>query len=97
MKKPEKSTKIVIYQAKTGAIELRGDFRQETLWASLQQIADLFDTDKSGISRHLKNIYGTGELDERSTVAKFATVQNEGNRAVTRDIEYYNLDIYRRK
>ena len=59
----------------------------------MQQIADLFGIDKSGISRHIKNIYKDGELDEKSTVAKIATVQNEGNRIVKREIESYNLDV----
>lgn len=86
------SSKVVIYQARTGAIQLHEDLKRETVWASLQQIADLFDTDKSGISRHLKNIYKTGELDKASTVAKIATVQKEGGRSISRKIEYYDLD-----
>lgn len=84
---------IIIYQAKSGEIEFRGDIYEETLWANLQQIADLFETDKSGISRHIKNIYDSQELNKNSTVAKIATVQIEGNRKVSRDIEYYNLDL----
>jgi len=84
---------IIIYQSKQGEIEFRGDLHKETLWASLQQIADLFETDKSGISRHIKNIYQTGELEPKSTVAKIAIVQTEGKRAVKREIEYYNLDL----
>src|SRR3989344_5078577 len=83
---------IVIYQAKNGAIEFRGDFEHETVWATLDQIADVFGRDKSVISRHLKNIYKEGELDVRATVAKNATVQIEGKRHVERVIEYYNLD-----
>jgi len=59
----------------------------------LQQIANLFETDKSGISRHIKNVYKTKELERRATVAKIATVQKEGGRKITRDIEYYNLDL----
>lgn len=84
---------LVIYQAKNGAIEFKGDFKKETLWASLQQVADLFETDKSGISRHINNIYKTNELRKTSTVAKIATVQQEGNRQVKREIEYFNLDL----
>ena len=84
---------IVIYQAKGGAIEFKGNFQKDTIWASLQQIADLFETDKSGISRHIKNIYDIGELDRKSTVAFFATVQNEGGRKIKRNIEYYDLDM----
>lgn len=84
---------VVIYQTKSGAIELKGDYTKETLWANLQQIADLFETDKSGISRHINNIYKTSELDQKSTVAKIATVQKEGEREVKREIEFYNLDV----
>jgi death-on-curing family protein len=84
---------IVIYQGKNGEISLKGDFKRETIWASLQQIADLFETDKSGISRHIKNIYQSGELKKKATVAKIATVQKEGKREVKREIEYYNLDL----
>lgn len=91
MKKDEKE--IVVYQGKNGEIALKGDVKKETIWASLQQIADLFETDKSGISRHIKNIYQSGELKQKETVAKIATVQTEGKRKVKREIEYYNLDL----
>jgi len=84
---------LIIYQTKAGAIELKGDFKKETIWASLNQIAELFDTDKSGISRHINSIFEIKELDKKSTVAIFATVQREGKRTVKRDIEYYNLDV----
>lgn len=84
---------LIIYQNKSGEIEFKGDFQKETLWASLQQIADLFEIDKSGISRHIKNIYKTQELQKKSTVAIFATVQKEGNRKVRREIEFFNLDL----
>ena len=93
MKNLKKQSNIIAYQTKTGSIELKGDFKKETLWANLQQIADLFDTDKSGISRHIKNIYETKELEQKSTVAKIATVQKEGSREVEREIEFFNLDI----
>ena len=71
---------VVIYQAKSGAIELRGDFTKETIWASLDQIAAVFGRDKSVISRHFNNIFREGELDKKATVAKNATVQIEGKR-----------------
>ena len=93
MKKQSQTKGVIIYQAKTGAIELRGDFERDTIWADLQQIADLFETDKSGISRHIRNIYTIGELSRSATVANFATVQKEGGREVRRKIEYYNLDM----
>ena len=85
--------KILIYQTKNGAIELKEDVHTETMWATLQQIANLFDTDKSGISRHIKNIFISGELNNKATVAKIATVQKEGKRDVSREVEYYNLDV----
>ena len=84
---------IVIYQTKSGKIEFRGDFKQDTIWGSLNQIAQLFGRDKSVISRHIKNIFKSGELDKKSTVAKIATVQKEGKRQIKREIEYYNLDV----
>lgn len=87
------NNKIEIFQSSNGMIEFNTDIENETIWASLDQIAQLFSRDKSGISRHIKNIFKSGELDENSTVAKIATVQIEGSREVTRDIEYYNLDM----
>ncbi len=74
------------------AVEVRLDADQETVWLSLQQLAEVFERDKSVISRHLRNIYKEGELGKEATVAKNATVQQEGNRRVRRDIELYNLD-----
>ncbi len=84
---------IEIYKARDGEIKLSVDIKKETIWASLQQIADLFNVDKSGISRHIKNIFKSKELSEKATVAKIATVQKEGKREVFRDIDYYNLDM----
>ncbi len=71
-------------------IEVRLD--EDTVWLSLNQIAQLFSRDKSVISRHLRNIYKEGELSQEATVAKNATVQVEAGRKVKREIEYYNLD-----
>ena len=72
-------------------VKLKVNMKDETVWLSLEQMARLFDRDKSVISRHIKNALRE-ELDD-STVANFATVQNEGNRNVTRNIDYYNLDM----
>lgn len=83
----------IIYQAPNGAIELRKDTHEETLWGNLNQIAEVFGRDKSVISRHIKNIFNAGELLPESTIAKIATVQREGNRKVLREMEYYNLDV----
>lgn len=81
---------IEIFQAENGAIELRGDSSLDTLWANLEQIAKLFSRDKSGISRHIKNIYKSGELSKDAVVAIFATTASDGK---TYQVEYYNLDM----
>ncbi len=83
----------VIYQTKSGKIEFRGDFESDTVWGNLNQIAELFGRDKSVVSRHIKNIFKSGELKEKATIAKIATVQKEGNREVEREIDYFNLDL----
>ena len=82
-----------IYQAENGALELKTDTKNETIWANLNQIAQLFQRDKSVISRHIKNIFEEQELPKDSTVAFFATVQKEGKREVQRELEYFNLDM----
>lgn len=84
---------MLIYQTDDGLTKIDVNMQNETVWLSLDQMADLFQRDKSTISRHIKNIFDEGELDRNSTVAKFATVQNEGNRQVERAIDYYNLDV----
>lgn len=84
---------LVIYQASNGAIELRADLEKETILASLNQIADLFDVQKAAVSKHVKHIFDTGELLPKATVSKMETVQNEGGRRVRRTIEMYNLDM----
>lgn len=83
---------ILIYQQDNQDIEVQLDSDKETLWLSLNQISDLFGRDKSVVSRHLSHIYKEGELDKKATVAKNATVQKEGERKVTRQVEFYNLD-----
>ncbi len=89
----ENKGEIVFFQSKDGISKLSVKLQDETVWLSLEQMAELFQCDKSTISRHIKNVFAEGELDESSTVANFATVQNEGARAVERNIEYYNLDV----
>lgn len=84
---------MLIYQTEDGLTKIDVNMQDETVWLSLEQMSDLFQRDKSTISRHIKNIFDEGELVRASTVAKFATVQNEGNRQVERAIEYYNLDV----
>ena len=83
---------IEIYTPSNGHTQIQVQFEKDTVWLNLNQIAELFERDKSVISRHFNNIFKEGELDKASTVAKNATVQQEGNREVSRDVEYYNLD-----
>lgn len=89
----EQKTELVIFKAQDGNIKLDVNIDKDTVWLSLEQMSALFERDKSTISRHIKNVFKEGELSENSTVAKFATVQNEGNRNVERMIENYNLDV----
>ena len=84
---------MVIYQTKSGAIEFRGDFAHETLWATQAQIAEIFGIERSVITKHIGNIYKENELKEKGTSAKIAQVQTEGKRTVERSVEHYNLDV----
>jgi hypothetical protein len=92
MKKLQEN-KIVIYQAKSGAIELRGDLSKETLWATQLQIANAFEIDVRTVNEHIKNIYSSRELNERPTIRNFRIVQKEGKREVEREVRHYNLDL----
>ncbi len=91
--KPKTNSEIVLYQAADGKTRLEVQFQGETAWLSLNQMAELFQRDKSVISKHIKNAFDEGELRPESTVAKFATVQTEGSRTDSREIEFYNLDV----
>ena len=89
---PGGGTELLLYQTEDGQTRIEVRLVGETLWLTQNQMAELFQVDKSGISRHLDNIYETGELSREATVARYATVQQEGNRQVSRDLECYNLD-----
>lgn len=82
-----------MYTTEDGITKVEVTFDNDTVWLSLDQIAELFQKNKSTISRHIKNIFSEGELLAKATVAKFATVQKEGNRIVERQIDFYNLDV----
>ena len=84
---------ILIYQSKDGSTKIDVKLENETIWLNQYQLAELFQTDRTSIVKHIKNIFETGELTEDATCAKIAQVQKEGNRNVTRDILYYNLDM----
>jgi len=83
---------IILYQSNELPEHIEVRLGDDTIWLTLNQISQLFNRDKSVISRHLSNIYKEGELSQEATVAKNATVQIESGRKVKREIEYYNLD-----
>lgn len=84
---------IEIYQAESGETEISVQLNNDTVWLNLGQLVELFQRDKSVISRHLNNVFKENELSRKATVAKIATVQVEGEREVERIIEYFNLDV----
>lgn len=90
--KEQKRGEIILYKAKQGP-QVEAHLENETIWLSLNQIAGLFSVQKAAISKHIKNIFGTGELSENSTVSKMETVQKEGNRTIKRATEMFNLDM----
>ncbi|WP_367391391.1 virulence RhuM family protein [Lewinella sp. LCG006] len=84
---------IILYQTENGQTKIEVVLDNETVWLNHAQMEELFQTDRTSILRHIKNIYKTGELDEKSTCAKIAQVREEGERSVRREIIYFNLDI----
>ncbi len=85
--------KIIIYQTQDGQTKIDVRLENETVWLTQNQMAELFQTTKQNVSSHIKNIFEEGELSENSTVKDYLTVQQEGNRKVSRNISYYNLDV----
>ena len=80
---------IIIYQSKDGKVSVETLMKDESLWLNTHQMATLFEIDRSGIVKHLKNIYETNELEKKSTCAKIAQVAKDGKK---REMDYYNLD-----
>ena len=85
--------KIIIYQTEDGQTQIDVRLENETVWLTQAQMAELFETDRTSIVRHINNIYKVEELERESTCAKIAQVQIEGNRTVKRNIPYFNLDM----
>ena len=85
--------KIIIYQTEDGKTQIDVRLENDTVWLTQAQMAELFQTDRTSIVRHIQNIYKIGELDRESTCAKIAQVQTEGHRYVRRTIPYFNLDM----
>ena len=84
-----RKTEFLLYKAEDGRIRIETRLENETVWLSINQMAELFGVDKSGISRHLKNIFEIGELTREAVVAKFATTASDGK---TYKVDHYNLD-----
>lgn len=84
------SNQIVIFQTDDNKVSIDVRFDEETVWLTLDQMASLFDRDKSTISRHIKNVFDEGELCSDSVVAKYATTASDGK---TYQVDYYNLDV----
>ena len=93
MKQIDLNNEIVIYQSEDGKTQLDVKLEGETVWLTQTQMSELFQTDRTVINRHIRNIYKSGELEEEATCAKNAQVRIEGNRTVSRSIPYYNLDM----
>ena len=85
--------KIVIYQTEDGQTQIDVRLENETVWLTQAQMVELFQTTKQNVSLHVGNVFKEGELEQEATVKEYLTVQNEGNRKVTRKVKYYNLDV----
>ncbi len=84
---------ILIYQSEDGLTNIEVKMQDETVWLSQQQMADLFQTSRTNVVEHIKHIYAEDELEEVLTCRKFRQVRTEGNRKVSRELPYYNLDM----
>ena len=89
----KEQSQIKIFRAKDHKVEVSVQLDNETVWLNRNQLATLFDRDIKTIGKHINNVFKEGELSKEATVAKYATVQKEGDRDVTRDVEHYNLDV----
>lgn len=86
-------SELILYQTQDGKMWIETRFSGETAWLSLNRMAELFQRDKSVISKHIKNLFDEGELKPEATAAKYATLQTAGGRQVSREIEYYTPDV----
>ena len=89
----ENKGNIIIYQSEDGNIRLDVRLEEKTVWLTQQQMAELYGSSRTNVVEHIKHIYEEGELQENATCRNFRQVRKEGNREVTREIPYYNLDM----
>ena len=87
----EKKNEIILFE--DGGVKLEVSMQDETVWLTQKQMSKLFEKDRKTITRHIQNIYRDGELEEKSTSSFFEQVQDEGGRTITRQVQYYNLDM----
>jgi hypothetical protein len=87
-----RQNRVILYTTADGKVTVDVFFARETFWLTQRTLADLFGVRVPAVSRHLKNIYAAGELAREATVSKMETVQAEGKRQITREVEFYNLD-----
>lgn len=90
---PDNNGEIIIYQSEDGSAKIDVRIQYDTVWLSQQQMAELFNTSRTNVVDHIKNIYEEGELSREATCRKFRQVQIEGSREVSREIPFYNLDM----
>src|SRR3990167_9890002 len=93
MQEDNQKSQIVIYKSPTGETKIDVRFDGDTVWLTQNALAELFQTTKQNISMHINNIFEEGELKWEATVKYYLTVQKEGMQEVSRDLEYYNLDL----
>ena len=86
-------SELILYQTEDNRTRIEVRLEDETVWLSLNQMAELFQTTKQNVSLHIQNIYAEGELRREATVKEYLTVQKEGSREVSRSLEHYNLDV----
>jgi len=87
---------LIIYKTEDGKIKIETHFENETVWLSIEQVAELFQRDRSVISRHIKNIFSEGELEENMVCANFAHTTQHGaikEKSQTQNVKFYNLDV----
>ena len=89
----EENNQIIVYNTHDGSIKIEVKLKDETVWLSQRQMAELFDKDIRTVSEHIQNVYSEGELAKNSTIRNFRIVQNEGKREISRNVDFYNLDV----
>ncbi len=92
MNRELKESEFLLYSSDNGDVKIEVFLKDETVWLTLNKVAELFETTKQNISYHFQNVFESGELDKKATVKEILTVQKEGNREVSRELEFYSLD-----